>query len=211
MEIVVVSSPGKVENEFNEVIAMFDAGLGHFHIRKPRFTRKQMKVYIEQFPQKYRKRLILHSYHSLAFRYKLGGIHLSRQHRKRGALYRWQLMWRRALNPSLVVTRTYHKLSDFQTDKHKYSYVFLGPVFDSISHSVLGAGFSKRSLLLMLPKAPFAVYAMGGIKEENLEQVIEYNFQGIAVLGAIWDKGNSPREQFRYLQDKAASLRTENL
>ncbi|MGB3464087.1 MAG: hypothetical protein WBA74_02415, partial [Cyclobacteriaceae bacterium] len=84
MKIVVVSSPKDQPDEIVEVIRMFEAGLENFHIRKPRLNRKELTDYIKLFPEKYRDRLVIHSYHGLASGLKLGGIHLSRKHRKRG-------------------------------------------------------------------------------------------------------------------------------
>ena len=206
MKIIVLSAPGQIENEIRELLKMFDLGLQHFHIRKPRFSRKQMAEYINAIPTKYHKKLILHSYHGLAFKYKLGGIHLSRTHRKRGQLYAFSLWLKRRLYPSLVVTRTFHKLTDISNDRRKYSYCLLGPVFDSISHAALSAGFSKRALLNIIPQARQPVYAMGGISEDNVQKAAEYGFQGVALLGTIWESKTLPHEKYAQLSAIALAM-----
>ncbi len=70
MKLVVVSSPKDHPNEIVEVIRMFEAGLEHFHIRKPRYEPQGLDEYIKLFPEKYRSRLIIHSYHGLGLRTK---------------------------------------------------------------------------------------------------------------------------------------------
>jgi len=197
MKIVVVSSPKDQPNETVEVIRMFDAGLEYFHIRKPRLSKKQLTEYINLFPEKYRKRLVIHSYHGLASTLSLGGIHLSRKHRKRGRFYRLKLFLRRKIERDLVVTRTFHKLTDITNEKRKYSYTFLSPVFDSITHSTLSGGFSKRALLIMIPQAKQPVYAMGGVDAERIPEIADLGFEGAVLLGSVWNSEEAPHIVFK--------------
>lgn len=197
MKIVVVSSPKDHPNETVEVIRMFDAGLEYFHIRKPRLSKKQLTEYIKLFPEKYRKRLVIHSYHGLASTLNLGGIHLSRKHRKRGRFYRLKLFLRRKIERDLLVTRTFHKLTDITNEKRKYSYTFLSPVFDSITHSTLSGGFSKRALLIMIPQARQPVYALGGVTIERIPEIADLGFEGAVLLGSVWNSEEAPHIVFK--------------
>ncbi len=207
MEVIVVSSTHEVPQEVGEVVQMFEMGLKYFHVHKPKLNRKQLLEYLEQFPEEYRSKLVLHSYHGLAFKLKLGGIHLTRKHRKRGRLYYFRLWIRRKLNPNLIVSRSFHKLSDLTNDKRKYSYAFLSPVFDSISHSSLSAGFSKRALLIVIPQARQPVYAMGGISEEKFDYIHNHGFDGMALHGTVWEGKIPPSAVFRSAFEKAIQIR----
>lgn len=186
MEITVISSPTDELTEIEDVVRMFDAGLQHFHIRKPRMNRQQLANYIQRYPDKFRSRMIVHSYHGLATKYKLGGIHLSREHRRRSKLYDLRLWFKRKLNPNLIVTRTFHNLTDITADRRKYTYAFLSPIFDSVTRSSLAGGFSKRALLIILPQSKQPIYALGGITIERLPEVEENGFYGAAFHGSIW-------------------------
>jgi thiamine-phosphate pyrophosphorylase len=206
MKLVVVSSPKDHPNEIVEVIRMFEAGLEHFHIRKPRMSRKELTEYIKLFPEKYRSRIVIHSYHGLASSLKLGGIHLSRKHRKRGRLYRIKLFLRRKIERDLLVTRTFHKLTDITNEKRKYSYTFLSPVFDSITHSTLSGGFSKRALLIMIPQAKQPVYALGGVTEERFPEIIDLGFEGAVLLGSVWNSEEAPHIVFKRALEAADKI-----
>lgn len=207
MEIVVISNPYEVDNEVQEVTRMFKLGLRHFHIRKPRMSRREMSDYIKMFPKEYRKKLVLHGYHTLADQFKLGGIHLSRNHRHRNRMYHLQLWFKRRLNPDMILSRTYHKLTDITNDRRTYTYTFLSPVFDSVSHSSLSGGFSKRALLIMIPQAKQPVFAFGGITLDKLEQVENLGFHGVVLLGTIWEGPELPHQKFKEAQEKMLSLR----
>ncbi len=206
MKVVVMSSPKEEPNEIVEVIRMFEAGLDYFHIRKPRLSKRKLQEYIKTFPPKYRKQLVIHSYHALARQFKLGGIHLSRRHRKRGWVYKIKLLLRRKTQKDLVVTRTFHKLTALTNDKRKYTYAFLSPVFDSITHNTLSGGFSKRALLIMIPQAKQPIYAMGGVNADRLEDVKELGFEGAVLLGSVWNSEKAPHEVFLSAFEKAGTI-----
>jgi thiamine-phosphate pyrophosphorylase len=197
MELIVISSPHKKEGEVSDIIRMFEIGLTHFHLRKPNFSRKELKDFIEQIPVKYRNRIVLHTNHSFALKYKLGGIHISKKHRKEGISLWFKLLRYRISIPKLVVTRTCHKLGDLLNDSSKYSYVFLSPVFDSISVNSLSAGFSKRGLKNTIIQSKKRVYAMGGIEPQNFKTIAEIGFHGAALLGYIWHNTENRSEAFR--------------
>lgn len=191
-----ISNSSDLPNEVEEVVRMFDAGLTYFHIRKPKKDKYQISEYIEQFPEKFRKQMVIHSYHSLAKKYKLAGIHLSRQHRKRKALYKFKIWMKQKIHPDLIVTRSFHKLTDLTTDRRRYSYAFLSPVFDSAASSSFSGGYSKRALLIVLPQAKQPVYALGGITLETISKASERGFAGVVFHGGIWRSKTRPHEIF---------------
>lgn len=206
MDLIVISHPKIQENEIQEVGRMFELGLKTFHIRKPHMSRRELTEYIKHFPRRYRKKLILHSYHSLADQFKLGGIHLSRTHRKRTRFYQFRLWLKRRLYPDMIVTRTFHKLTDITGENRTYTYTFLSPVFDSVSHNTLAGGYSKRALLVTLPQARQNVYAMGGIKVDNLHEVADLGFQGAAFLGSLWRGPEPPHVIFKKALAEAKAI-----
>jgi len=210
MELVVISSARDEPAETKEVVKMFEAGLEHFHIRKPKYSKIQLIEYIKRFPENYRNRLILHSYHGLADTFKLGGIHLSRSHRRRGKFYQFKLWLKMKMHPDLVVTRSFHKLTGVTADKRIYTYGFLSPVFDSISQSSLSAGFSKRALLILIPQANQPIYAMGGVTVDKLSSLKESGFQGAVLHGVLWEGKRPPHETFTIAKEEADSLKNGN-
>ncbi len=195
MDLVVLSSPAKRDGEIGDVIRMFEAGLQRFHLRKPGTSRKYINEFLEQIPKKFRSRIIIHSNHTLAWKYKLGGIHIAKKHRKKIANLRFKLMWYRMRNPKLILTRSCRKLGDLEVKRTPYNYVFLSPIFDSISINSLSGGFNQRGLTSTLEKSQLPVYALGGVEPRNFQQVADLGFRGAAVLGYIWGSEN-PVEAF---------------
>jgi thiamine-phosphate pyrophosphorylase len=211
MQLIVITSAHDKDSEFLEITRMFEAGLSYLHIRKPKMSKKQLVDYIHRIPKKFHHKLILHTYHDLAFSMNLGGIHLTRKHRKRGKFYHFKLWLKKKSNPDLIISRTFHKMTDVTTDKKTYSYSFLSPVFDSVSQSTLSGGFSRRALHIILPQAKQPVYAMGGVAMENIPTVYEYGFIGAALHGTIWEGKLPPSEVFVNALSACKAIEAERL
>lgn len=206
MELVVISSGNETPGEIDEVTRMFELGLKYFHIRKTHLSKRDLKEYITSFPSEYRSRMILHNHHDLAFKLKLGGIHISKRHRRKGRIYRWRVRFERFKNPNLIITRTFHKLTDIQNDRRRFSYAFLSPVFDSITHATLSGGFSKRALNIVNSSSKYPIFAVGGVTVERLPDIAQLGFSGAALHGSIWAEGGSPAHIFKAAADVAKTL-----
>ena len=196
MELILISPQSSTENEVEKVIALFIAGLEVFHLRKPGYSKEKMMRYIEQIPEHFHNRIVIHSHHRLALKYSLHGIHLSSSKRK-SRFDMWAI--KRFIirkNHNLTVSTSFHKISNIDHYDPLYNYVFLSPVFDSISKKDYQSGFDVFSLKKALQRAKYRVYALGGLCAENIVLAKEYGFKGGALLGGIWTE-EDPVESFK--------------
>lgn len=185
MKLILISSSDKKENEPELVTKMFELGVDCFHLRKPKYTTRELSDYIKAIPAHFHNRIIIHSHHKLALRYELKGIHLTRIHKKR-KLRQWFIMQRlRMKRKKIVVSVSFRKLANLYEEKDTYSYVFLSPIFDSLSGK-FQSGFNEFSLKAAIEKTPHKVIARGGMDLERLEKVKEIGFYGIAFYSTVW-------------------------
>ena len=91
-----------------------------------------------------------------------------------------------------------HSLQDLQLDLSGLDYVFLSPIFDSISKQGYSAAFEAEALAAALQTARCPVIALGGISTQNIPIAASLGFAGVAVLGSIWH-GPDPVAEFRSL------------
>ena len=70
------------------------------------------------------------------------------------------------------------------------NYVFLSPIFDSISKEGYGAAFSPEVLRDAASKQIIdnKVVALGGIEASHINALKEWHFGGAAFLGDIWNR-----------------------
>jgi thiamine-phosphate pyrophosphorylase len=198
MKLIVFSSSDRSISEAKEVTEMFELGLEHFHLRKSSFQQNELCAYLDTIPKKFHKRIVLHSNHHLKKAYKLGGLHLSRTHRKKKYKSKWKFLKFKMFNSGLYITRTYSKLSALSDDKRLYKYVFLSPVYDSISKNGHSGNFGNRSILKYVNLAKSPVIALGGVEVDKFKECKELGFVGVAVLGDIWNNEKlTPIESFK--------------
>jgi len=202
MKLVVISSPDLLHTEVNTVVNLFRDGLNTFHLRKPKFDRERMEEYLLAIPKEFRSRIVLHSHHSLAIKYKLHGIHLTRKHRQKnwGGL---RLLWMKLRHSRMIVTRTYHRLIDLDNIPKRYAYVFLSPVFESIS-SGSRKRYSRSAISKTLSATRTSIYALGGISVDTIPEAKALGFAGAAIHGAMW---NGQQDHTTYLKQAKSKAR----
>lgn len=176
MRLAVISEPTMLDGEAEVMSEMLAAGLPLLHLRKPGCTESQMVSLIEALPSSYRDRMVLHDWHRLAVTYGIGGIHLNSRnnHRLFGYSGRYSC--------------SCHSLQEVALRKGDFDYVFLSPIFDSISKEGYGSHFTagtlhKASLEGLIDRR---VMALGGVRLGNLPLLAKFGFGGAAMLGSVW-------------------------
>ncbi len=197
--LVVITAPTALPDEPRLLAALLAAGLARLHLRKPGWPAAQVEALIQALPPPFWPRLVLHGHPGLVRRYGLGGLHLTAS--QRAAARR-----RPRLLPGQSLSTSFHALAEISRCRRRYDYVFLSPIFDSISK----AGYAGKvdlaaaQAFLRLPARRPAVLALGGITTENIGLVRQAGFAGAAVLGSIWQNAD-PVAAFGQLQATASA------
>lgn len=191
MKLIVISSPKEVTNEHKILNQLFEQGLQFFHLRKPSFNKQQYTTYLENIPKDYINRVILHQYHELSKVFPVKGIHFSESLRPNKPIQK---------KSNLIITTSFHQLSQLSTRLNEFDYVFLSPIFDSISKQGYKANFNKIHLEKALQETKHQVIALGGVDFENFKELQNIGFQGGAILGAIWNNNKNIISDFEKMQ-----------
>lgn len=178
MELVVITKPGFFPCEGDIITSLFESGLKILHLRKPDSSISDMEELLMSVPACYHGRITLHDNFSLIEKYGIGGVHLNR---------------RNGVVPSGFngrVSCSCHSLQEVADKKSQFSYVFLSPIFDSISKEGYSSIFSDYMLRRALRDGVIddKVYALGGVNIDKIDYLSELRFGGVAVLGDLWNK-----------------------
>jgi thiamine-phosphate pyrophosphorylase len=122
----------------------------------------------------------LHSHHYLAKSFGINRLHYTEASRKQ--LTEMNLSEQKVEN---TLSTSVHTVSDYKNLTDHFSYAFLSPVFDSISKPDYQA--QKFDLAEVDKNSTINLIALGGIDETNCNKAYEKGFDGIALLGAIWN------------------------
>lgn len=178
MKIIVISHPYWIEKENEAMRILFENGLEYFHLRKPDATKYAYRVFLEKINPDFHKHIIIHNHFELINEYKIKGVHLNSKAEEYSFMF------------SKHKSRSCHSFKEIIEYKAFFDYLFLSPVFDSISKHNYKAGFLTQDLERASKKNIIdnKVIALGGVDPTIVNQIIKWNFGGIAVLGFLWEE-----------------------
>lgn len=158
--------------------------LGVLHLRT---CKKDACYFLDTLPKSYHQKIVVHEHLDLVAKYKLKGIHLKSWQRK-NMPYENLLEYCKAMkDKNKSVSSAFHTLEELKNYAQiPFDYVFLGPVFDSISKP----NYAGKKINLNGFEKPFKIVALGGISLKNYQQALNMHFDEVAVLGAIWETKN---------------------
>ncbi len=179
MQLIVVTYPEFIPGESDKINSLFEAGMEKLHIRKPNAIKEAYIELLEGISPKYYDRIKIHEFFELADNYTILGVHLNARNP--------EYLGKRKVN----ISKSCHSIEELE-DIDRYDYVFLSPVFDSISKEGYQAAFSNETLTKASSNGKInqKVIALGGINGQTLPLLKSYSFGGAAVLGAIWQTEN---------------------
>lgn len=178
MRRIGITPEHSVFRERERIINFLNSGyVDLFHIRKPSFTENQMREYLSFFPINTRQRLALHDWHSLAKELEIGGVHFNNRNGFSSDLIKGKR-----------VSFSCHSIEQVNLWKDKADYLFLSPIFNSISKQGYKSNFALKDLQQLFKENILdnKVVALGGVTEENINKLEEIGFSSCAILGSLW-------------------------
>jgi thiamine-phosphate pyrophosphorylase len=205
MKLIVISSSTDIEEEAAIVTRLFEAGLETFHLRKQKMSARRTREFLRAVPAHFHNRIVLHAHHSLAIKFRLKGVHLTRTHKKREFRNKLRLWLLRLRQPALQVTTSFSNIGSlFETQPFNLDYAFLSPVFDSLNSKFQG-GFTTHSLQSALSKSTVPVIARGGVDIAAIEKAQQLGFAGVAFYSSLWSK-KDPVAEFNKVTEAFTAL-----
>jgi thiamine-phosphate pyrophosphorylase len=180
MRLIVITHYGFVPQELDKIHALFEAGMEILHVRKPNFLKTEYVNFLNGIDKKYHPQIKIHDFLDLADHYNLLGVHFN----LRTSVYKG--------DRKVKISKSCHSIEELK-EIDGYDYVFLSPIFNSISKVNCHSKFTNETL----EKASIAglinekVIALGGIGEHTLPLLKQFPWGGAAVLGGIWKTGDA--------------------
>ena len=178
MKLILITTPTYFVEEDKIITALFEEGLDTLHLRKPDTAPMFAERLLTLIPEQYHKRIVVHGHFYLKDEYKLKGIHLNSRNPNPPENYKGH------------ISCSCHSVEEVKNRKHFYDYVFMSPIYDSISKVNYYSTYTAEELR-EAQKAKIIdskVMALGGINEENLLEIKDFGFGGAVILGDLWNK-----------------------
>ncbi|WP_084274411.1 thiamine phosphate synthase [Crocinitomix catalasitica] len=198
---ILFTYPEALPHETGLVNNLMEEDWDFLHVRKPDYSKEEMINFLELIPD-YHYKVVLHSHYELIREFDLAGINLNRKGmsglttadeltsacdvRELTLIDREVKVYGK--KPDLV-TYSAHGFSEIQNLNFDTDYVFLSPIFDSISKVGYASAFSDAEILsAFLKGTKVKVIALGGIDNTKIPICKSLGFDGYAMLGDIWRK-----------------------
>ncbi len=175
------SSPSNVEDEIDTIHKILESNTFLFHLRKPNLNIQETRCFLNKISVNYHSKIVIHNHISLLNEYKLKGFYCTRQFLEKNKIELLKQQY-----PKSIFSKGCHSINELKDINH-YNYVFLSPIFDSISKNNLHSNFKLTQLEKELKLVKTAIYALGGITPNQLKKIEHINFKGVGVLGFIWE------------------------
>lgn len=178
MKWIVITSPDDVPDEATVMARLADAGVDIIHLRKPGMRIETYESIIRRLSPALRDRTVIHEHFSLCAAYGLRGIHLNSRNRDIPPGHKGS------------VSCSCHSIEETARRKADTDYVFLSPIFDSISKQGYTAAFGDNDLEKARRQGIIdtKVMALGGVTADGIPVLRRYGFGGAAFLGDIWSR-----------------------
>lgn len=173
---ILITLPRILKNEAETLAALCGAGVSIIHIRKPEASEPEIEELLKtlQALGADMSRLTIHYNEPLARKYGLGGVHLRIEELLAGA------------GEGLRRSCSAHGWTEAERAATDADYVFLSPLFDSISKPGYHSAIDPAEAAERLRRRKGRIVALGGIRPANIARVRRIGFDGAAVLGAAW-------------------------
>lgn len=180
MKLILLYTPDFFVEEDTIINALFEEGLDLLHLRKSESEPVYSERLLTLLPECWHNHIIVHDHFYLKEEFNLRGIHLSSKNPQPPTGYAGHL------------SRSCHSLHELATCRKGMDYVFLSPVFDSITYPDRHAAYTEQELHDAAREGLIdrKVMAAGGINSETLPQLADYGFGGAVILGDLWTRFN---------------------
>lgn len=132
-----------------------------------------MQDFLNEVDQKYHHRIVLHDHYELIHEFDLKGRHFNTRNDRGDYTFS---------------TASMHSFEEIEMFGKDYDYVFLSPIFNSISKEGHNSKFEDEDLLSFLAKEhETKIVALGGVESSNIDHCFNIGFDGVALLGSIWN------------------------
>lgn len=177
MELILISHPDFFKGETEIVSSLLDQYEFTYHLRKPDASNDELESFLKEIPDHLHNRIVVSNSIEILERFKLKGMHFSTSNREK----------RNHLSEKYYKGTSCHSIGEIRKLNDSYDYVYLSPIFPSISKMGYRGNLKMEEVSEFLnEKRTSKVYALGGINADRISELKSFDFDGFALLGSVW-------------------------
>lgn len=181
MKSIVITLPYFFKGEAQYIDHIIESGVDLVHLRKPGCDSTEFFNLLNDINPNYlAKHIVLQDYVTFAEEFDVYGVHLTHREPMCPTYHRGNIS---------LSCHTLDEVAKYK-QKQRVGYMFLSPIFDSISKKGYRSAFTEAEIIKACSDGIIddKVIALGGITIERIPQIKKYGFGGAALLGDVWKR-----------------------
>ncbi|QQR97732.1 MAG: thiamine phosphate synthase [Sphingobacteriales bacterium] len=209
MQTILYTPAENIENEIDTIVQLLDNGVDYLYIYKPELDDFSLVDFVETIPEKYWKQCISTSL-IITKEFDLGGYHFTRDIVQKNELYNEKILkWLSDTNKISSVTA--HSIDELNKYAPNFKHIIVSPLFPSISKENYSYDWNMEELRIMISdfriksqilNLKSQIFAVGGVDTSKISIVKNLNFDGIGLLGFIWNDSSNALKNFNIIKSK---------
>ena len=177
MIVIAITTPKVIDEDVCIIKALLKKGIDIIHLRKPDSNINECRNLLKGLTIEERGKIIIHNYPELYEEFALKGIHINKNVTSLPSGYNG------------FKTRSCHSFSEIIRYKNEFDYLFLSPIFNSISKVGYKSNFSEEELIRAASDGIIDEkgVGLGGVTFDKIPYLKSLNFGGVAMSGAIYN------------------------
>jgi thiamine-phosphate pyrophosphorylase len=210
MDIIIFTSPDEVADEVAIINQLFHFGLDELVIRKPHWTNQNYIDFLNQIDAEYYPHISICDQPEIALEFNLKGLHCSNQWYDSFGKEEQKKLHEMLADAGHQISISAHNLAEWNQRKNHFDQIYLCPIYPSISKPGYSGNWDLQALQTEL-KADRAVkvIALGGVEVSRIEEISTIGFDGVALLGTIWNKPKKAIKNFLLLEEEVGFFEME--
>ena len=177
MELILISHPDFFKGETQFVSSLLHRFDFTFHLRKPDAGVDELNLFLREIPNQLHHKIVVSNSIEVFTNFKMKGMHFSTSKRTK----------RIHLSEKIYKGTSCHSVDEIKQLDSYYDYVYLSPIFPSISKQGYSGNLNLHEVSDYLgEERQTKVIALGGIDANKISILENFAFDAYAVLGYVW-------------------------
>lgn len=201
MKTIIYTCPENIINEVDILQQALELGVDYLRLYKPKQTLKQKKEVLAKIDKSFLPKIIVDEFELFNANPTIGALHFFEGTIKYSKFFD---IFKDVVDKSpSFSSASCHTISQAKRYRSDFTFLMFSPIFDTNSKNK-----STRKLNLEVLKEYFSLkksksinFALGGITPNNISNIKEVGFDGVAAMGYIWKK-DDPLDNIKRILEK---------
>jgi thiamine-phosphate pyrophosphorylase len=210
MEIIIFTSPDDIADEATIINELFHLGLDELVIRKPHWKEEDFSIFLDEIDGDYYPLISICDHPKLVINSEFKGLHCSNSFYDSLTKNEQHILHNQLAKNGKQISISAHHPGEWNRRKNHFDQIYLCPIYPSISKPGYSGDWDLEAIKEELKKdRTTKVIALGGVDANKIFELDALGFDGVGLLGIIWNKPKKAIKNFLFIEEEVGFLDME--